>query len=320
MISGVRFYRIGFLFGSMAVLVGICGCGETNSPTSTAAPVPASAPTATAPVKHAAATESTYRIAPSELRRRLQANERAKFQISGNDIVRAELFQSGVRSLEALKGIPLQFLDLGMTDVSDLSPLEGMPLRELILENTPVSDISVLKGMKLEGLKLQNTKVSDLSVLNGMPLKELNLMGVPVTDLQPFAGMPLVTLWVPQTQVSDLSPVADCRLVSLDVQNTKVKSLEPLREMKTLQRLNIADTEIDDVTPLKDLSLQRITFTPGRIRKGIEVLREMKSLNEFRPTVETSIGREEFWKRYDLGVYNEVASEPSASVPAAESP
>ena len=289
----------------------LTGCGELS-------PVK-EASTQSPPVTKTASLESTYQVTPSELRRKLKANERAKFKVSGNDIVRAELFQSGVRSIDALKGIPLQYLDLGFTEVSDLSPIVGMPLKELILENTPVTDINVLKGMSLEGLKLQNVKITDLSPLYGMPLKELNLMGVPVADLTPFSKMPLVTLWVPQTQVSDLAPIAECKLLSLDIQNTAVTSLVPLSGMKTLQRLNIADTKIEDVAPLKDLPLQRITLSPGRIRTGMEVLRAMKTLNEFRPTVEDSINRDEFWKRYDLGVY-ETDTEPSTDPETSGSP
>jgi internalin A len=301
------------------LLAGLLLMLSTGCTDSAKSPEAGAKPSSTAPaVAKALDNSTTYRITPSELRKKLGANERAKFRVSGNDIVRAELFQSGIRSIEPLRGVPLEYLDLGMTDVTDLSPLASMPLRELILENTPVADISVLKGMKLEGIKLQNTKVTDLSALKGMPIRELNLMGVPVQDLAQFSEMPLSTLWVPQTQVSDLSPIAGCRLASLDIQNTKVSSLEPLRGMTSLERLNIADTEVTDVTPLKDLQLQRLTLTPSRITAGMEVLRSMKTLTEFRPsttasmTAETSIGRDEFWKRFDLGVYTEIAVEGPA--------
>ncbi len=85
----------------------------------------------------------------------------AKFLVEGNDVVEANLFRSGLRSVEPLKGLPLRALDLGFTYVSDLSPLVGMPLEQLVLENTNVSDLSPLKGMPLKVLKIQNTKVKD---------------------------------------------------------------------------------------------------------------------------------------------------------------
>ena len=123
------------------------------------------------PVMRAAPSDEPEFISASDLRRKLRANEKAKFPRVGNDIVGAELFQSGVKSIEALHGLPLRAIDLGMTEVTDLAPLEGMPLERVILENTPVADISALKGMQLEVLYLQNTKVTDLSILKGMPLR-----------------------------------------------------------------------------------------------------------------------------------------------------
>lgn len=290
------------LMSTSALLAAVAGCGGGTAEPQTDAMAP--------PVRVADAT-STYRLTPSELRVRLNANERATFRVSGNDIVRAELFQSGVRSIEALRGVPLEYLDLGMTDVSDLGPLAGMPLKELILENTPVSDISVLKGMQLEGLKLQNTKVTDLSVLQGMPLQQLNLMNVPISDLTPFASMPLSTLWIPQTKVTDLTPLAGLKLVSLDIQNTGVTSLQPLANMTTLKRLNIADTPIEDLTPLQGLRLERLTLSPGRIQVGMDVIRQMPSLAQIQPTVETPIDAADFWKRYDLGVWAETPAAPA---------
>lgn len=261
------------------------------------------------PVRTAVDDTTTYAMTPSELRMKLGANERAHFKKSGNDIVAAELFDSGIHSIDALRGIPLRYLDLSMTDVSDLSPLEGMPLTELLIEQTPVSDISVLKGMPLEGLKLQDTKVTDLSPIYGMKLKQLNLKGLPVSDLTPLADMPLETLWIPGTKVTDLTPIAAMKLVSLDCQDTEVASLAAIAGMTTLKRLNLVNTQIDDLTPLKDMKLERLTFTPGRIKSGIEILRTMTSLTDIRTDIAEQMSSDDFWKRYDLGVYAAPAPE-----------
>ena len=300
-------------FGHLAVCgILLTGCGEKAAETSAAKDGPA--------VKMAEDT-TTYSMTPSELRAKLRANERAKFTLSGNDIVRAELFQSGIRSIDALSCVPLQFLDLGMTEVSDLTPLKGMPLTEIVLENTPVEDISVLKGMQLEVVKLQNTKVTDLSVLKGMPIRQLNLLGLEVSDLSSFVDMPLETLWAPRTRVADLTPLANAKLQSLDIQATSVDSLVPLSGMTSLRRLNIADTPVTDLTPLRGLKLERLTFSPDRITAGIEVIREMSSLAEIQPTVETPIRAADFWKRYDLGVWTPLPDEkPADEKPADEKP
>ncbi len=280
----------------------LVGCSDNSGP-----PADSDAP----PVMRAAPSDEPEFISASDLRRKLRANEKAKFARVGNDIVGAELFQSGVKSIEALRGLPLRSVDLGMTEVSDISALEGMPLERVILENTPVEDINALEGMQLEVLYLQNTKVKDLSVLKGMPLRELNLLSVPVDDLTSIASLPLQTLWIPRTQVTDLSPLKGKSLVSLDVEATKVASIDALAGMSSLKRLNIANTPITDVSPLKGLKLERITITPGAVTTGMEVLRDMPSLGQILTTMagESRQSAAEFWRKYDAGVWNVTAEE-----------
>ncbi|MEQ9408937.1 MAG: hypothetical protein RIK87_14465 [Fuerstiella sp.] len=280
------------------------GCAQQASPTATEAP----------PVRRAEASDQPQVLLPRELRRKLKANENAQFERSGNDIVEARLFQSGVKSIDALKGLPLRALDLGMTEVSDLSVIKGMPLQTLILENAPVDNISVVRGMQLEVLHLQNTTVTDLSPLAGMPLRELNLMGVPVEDLSVVAELPLTTLWIPQTRISDISALQGKAMVSLDVEGTQVSSLEPLSGMSTLKRLNIADTPIQDLTPLQGLKLERITLTPDNIQSGIQVLRDMPSLTQILTSMQgPGQSAADFWQKYDAGVWDKTPEEPPAA-------
>ena len=81
--------------------------------------------------------------------------------------------------------------------------------------------------------------------------------------------------------------------------------LTPISEMKSLQRLNIARSAVTDVTPLKDLKLERIIFTPEKITKGLDVLRKMDSLTamhtHFAPPNERFLTPAEFWEAYDDG-------------------
>ncbi|MFO0979911.1 MAG: hypothetical protein U0996_26165 [Planctomycetaceae bacterium] len=247
---------------------------------------------------------TTLKVSPEELKKKLNCYQ-AKFLVEGNDIVEASLFQSGIRDISALKGLPLRGLDLGMTRVSDLSVVAGMPLETLDLENTQVSDLSVLKGMKLSMLKLQNTKVTDFSVLQGMPLEQLNLLNVPFANehLALITDAPLEILWLAGTQVTDLAGLPTRRLKSLDVENTKVRAIDLLSTATSLERLNIARTEITDLTPLKGLRLQRIVLSPERIVTGIDVLRQMKSLALIQTSIEEEQSAADFWKRYDVGAY-----------------
>jgi hypothetical protein len=254
---------------------------------------------------------TTLTVTPEELKRQLNCWQ-ANFVMRGNDVMEASLYQSGIRSIAPLKGLPLIALDLGMTQVADLAPLAGMQLERLDLENTPVADISLLRGMPLTVLKLQNTKVTDFAPLDGLPLKQLNLLGLPFADshLALIQGAPLETLWLAGTQVSDLSSLPLKSLESLDIARTRVSSLTPLSSAVRLQRLNIAETAVSDLTPLSGLRLQRITLTPARITAGIEVLRNMPSLTQIQTDINEPLSTADFWQRFDLGLYQ---SEPPQS-------
>ena len=248
---------------------------------------------------------TTLRVDPKALRKQLGANEMAKFLVEGNDVVEANLFRSGLRSVEPLKGLPLRGLDLGFTYVSDLAPLTGMPLESLILENTPVADLSVLKGMPLKVLKIQNTKVTDFSFLEGMKLTHLNVLNMPFNDLNSLRDMPLDTLWLTGSKVTDLTPLSGTRLVSLDVAETEVTDLTPVGTMSSLRWFNIANSPVSDLSPLAGLSLERIVLSPERIRKGIDSIRNMKSLVYIQTEIEQNLEASEFWKRYDLGIWGD---------------
>lgn len=258
--------------------------------------------------------KSTVSVTPDELRRRLGTNEMATFLMSGNDVVEANLYQSGIKSVEGLKDLPLRSIDLGFTKVTDLSPLKHMKLESLVLENTTVSDLSMLGEMPLKVLMLQNTKVTDFSVLKKLYLKDLNLLNLPFSDPTLLTHMPLESLWLDGTQVVSLASLPTKDMVSLNVSRTSVNDLGPVAGMSSLRRLNIADTSVTDLTPLKGLRLERIVLTPQRIRSGMEVLREMESLVLIQTDVQQQQAASEFWKRYDLGLMKpEPETRPAAT-------
>ncbi len=179
-----------------------------------------------------------------------------------------------VDNLRAFEGIPLQALDLSDTGVADLSPLRGLPLRQLMLERTKVSDLGPLKGMRLEMLYASGTPVEDLSPLRGMPLTEVNLVGTKVKDLSGLSESPISMLWLTDCPVEDVTPLRTVPLVSVTLHRTKVRDLSPFSGT-ALQRLHIGETPVEDLTPLRGLSLTRLVFTPGNIKNGMEVAREL---------------------------------------------
>jgi len=110
--------------------------------------------------------------------------------------------------------------------------------------------------------------------------------------------------------VSDISPLAGIPLVSLTLAGTWVINLTPLADTG-LQRLHIARTRVSDLRPLKNLALTRLVFSPSRIQKGIEEVKNMASLSELG----TSFGEpgsqdnlmppSAFWSLYDAGQIKE---------------
>ncbi|MCY3018741.1 MAG: SUMF1/EgtB/PvdO family nonheme iron enzyme [Planctomycetota bacterium] len=186
-----------------------------------------------------------------------------------------------------LAGMKLESLELAETAISDLTPLQGMPLTRLDLWKTPVQDLAPLTGMKLTRLELGRTLVSDLMPLKGLPLTDLDLWGCPnVRELAPLAGMKLAVLGLAGTRVSDLKPLKGM----------------PLRDLGLA-----ASGELRDLTPLEGMSLEKLQLVnPNNITKGLDVVRNMKSLKIIVPDVNSwnPLPAAEFWKKYDAGEFN----------------
>ena len=207
----------------------------------------------------------------------------------------------GVADIGPLRGMPLRKLDVRDTAVRDLAPLHGMPLISLICYNTGVSDLAPLAGMPLALLQCYDTYVTDLGPLKGMPLVELQCTRTRVSDLSPLRGMPLAVLGCATTRVSDLSPLEGMQLAKLWCYETGVSDLSPIKGMP-LTLLGCEETPITDLTPLEGMKLEWLTFTPKRIAKGIEVIRQMKSIVKIG-THTKPMKPGEFWKKYDAGEF-----------------
>lgn len=226
----------------------------------------------------------------------------------GRVILAVEAHDRNLKDISALRGMPLAALDLARTGVKDLAPLRGMPLREVYLEDTPVEDIGPLEGAPLEKLYLSRTKVDDLTPLKGaVYLKELNLVDAKVSDLAPLAGLPqLEMLWLTGCPVENIASLTRVRsLVSLTLEKTNVHDLAPL-EGHPLLRLHIGETPVTDLTPLRSMQLTRLIFTPGRIEKGMEYARNMRTLREMGtefsdPRVRPPMAPADFWAKFDAG-------------------
>jgi hypothetical protein len=282
------------------------GCGREEAEKEPVAPVEAEAkaPPVAAPANSGTVSSEELLASPGLIDERLRRTNpgfRGGFQIAVDPEVGliGQVSNPALSDLSGLAGIPFNALDLRGTSVSDLSPLEGMPLVLLGLEQTRVTDLSPLAGMGLVKLYLNDTAVSDLRPLEGTPIQELMLAGAQVRDISPLNGMPLMMLWLNGNAVSDISALAGCPLQSLTLEGTRVDDLTPLAGVGSLKRLHIGGTPVTDLTPLKGLALDRLIFNPDRITAGMEVVREMDSLQELGKTLEGRMPPAIFWSRYD---------------------
>jgi hypothetical protein len=70
-----------------------------------------------------------------------------------------------------------------------------------------------------------------------------------------------------------------------------------------LRALGIDNTDITDLTPLQGMPLKDIRLTPKNITRGLDILRDMKSLNTIGIAWDQSWPAAEFWERYDKGEF-----------------
>lgn len=217
----------------------------------------------------------------------------------GRSFVGVDLSGQPIRDLSPLADIDVPSIDLTQCPVADLSPLQGKRVRELYLEATQVTDIAVLDGMPLERLHISQTKVADLTPIGSSSLVELNAMDTNVADITPLRGLPITMLWLSRSPVRDLSPLGSVPLESLTVEGCPVDDLSPLTGHATLRRLHIALTEVTDLTPIVELELTRLIFSPPRITKGLEQVRAMSTLTEIGMGFEAMMSPPRFWSLID---------------------
>lgn len=191
-----------------------------------------------------------------------------------------DLTGTGVRSLAALRSMPLERLILDGAPLQSLHGIEGCPVRTLSLTNAAVTDIRAIRGAPLESVNLYRSKIKSLAGLEGAPLKDLivaetlvsdlkPLTGAPLTnfnanacpaivDLRPLAGAPLESLYLWGASVSDFRPLARMPLKILHC--TLISDLSVLAETP-LEWLIISSSPVSDLRPLAKKPIAMLSFT-----------------------------------------------------------
>ncbi len=184
----------------------------------------------------------------------------------------------------------------------DLSPLNGTKIRKLRTVHGTV-DLSEVKDLPLSEFQCYGGGITTLTPISDMPLDSLWLSGnSELTSLEPLKNMPLKSLAFANSQVAELSPLSAMSLTLLDCHLTKVADLSPLKNMR-LEELSCDRTLITDLTPLADMKLKKLSFTPSPELKGLQAIRQMKSLVKIGTSYDKLISSKEFWKQYDEGAF-----------------
>ena len=133
-----------------------------------------------------------------------------------------------------------------------------------------------------------------------------------VSTLKPIRGMKLKAVACSRNEIKDISPLIGMELEQFSCSQTLLKDLSPLTGMP-LWTIDVTATKVTDLTPLKGMPLQMIGFDPSSITKGIEVLKDMKSLSGIWTEPDKDAGKEthfrvglttnKFWEIYNKGEF-----------------
>jgi len=141
-----------------------------------------------------------------------------------------------------------------------LTFLSGMPLKKfgLICGGTAEISLKPLAVSPLEELYLAKYAGSDLKGLKGCGLKKIGLADCPeLTDIQVLRGMPL-------------------EVVSIDG-CPKLRDIGALQTATNLTHVDIENSPVADLAPLKGLSIQRVDLVGTTVR-SIDVLQTLPEL------------------------------------------
>lgn len=143
-----------------------------------------------------------------------------------------------------------------------LARLKDLPVSA---ENSLQKRLTVREDGRL-ALDLSDTKVLDLTPLSGAPLAALDLSKCQaLTDLSPLRGLELIELNVSATSVAELSPLREMQtLEKLDVSRSPVSDLAALSALR-LKSFGCKGCPISDLTPIRKMPLESIDLQETRV-------------------------------------------------------
>ncbi len=211
-----------------------------------------------------------------------------------HDLSELNLSRNGITNLDelgfgSLVGLPIKKLYLGENQIEDLTPLYDLASLEVLdLRSNLITNVSPLENLiSLTELNLRDndiTAIEPLSVLH--ELEYLNIH----SNSNVSSARPLESLTGLKTLIMENVPLGeDVRILSnmrhltrLNIANSNVSDISPLRQLTKLTSLNLRDNDVTDLSPLSGLRnlVYLNIYSNSRIQSflPLENLTELKTL------------------------------------------
>lgn len=184
-----------------------------------------------------------------------------------------------VKTLDPLRGLPLQKLSLsvsttpdytavadlpqleslrvyGLRDLAELSPQRLPHLQTLSIFDSPIDSLAGIEEFsRLKTLSLIDTQVSDLSPLGRLDLQKVTLRGPGINDLSPLAGqrsLGFITLNKSRVQSLDGLQLND-NLRSLSARDSALEDIGALAGARELRHLDLQGSQVKEISALAGL-------------------------------------------------------------------
>jgi len=183
-----------------------------------------------------------------------------------NNLVVLNLSENPLKDVTPLRALhrltELNLSKNGITDLNDLnfSSLANAPIKVLNLGENQIENITPLHTLvNLRVLDLRTNRITDVSALENLKfLVELNLRDNNITDLEPLSGLQkleYLNIHSNRNISSSLPLESLTKLKTLIMENVSLgNNVYILSNMKHMKHLNIAYSNVSDISPLRNLT------------------------------------------------------------------
>jgi serine/threonine-protein kinase len=200
----------------------------------------------------------------------------------GAPLKQLDISGTQVKNIAFVKQMPLNSLNISNTKVYDFSPLADLPLKSLKMSGTQLKTLDLLKKMDLVELEISNTGVSDLTPVAGQKIGRLDLSGCLVKDFSVLAGWPLTSVNLARSKILNLECLKGKDLTWIDISGTSVSDLSQIRDLSTLEYLNISQTRVRGLGSLKGMPIRSLVVdisTMDEVNWLVDNLPKLERLN-----------------------------------------